>query len=164
MTHHSPTPYSTETCNNYFTRLYRPSLCNYKALYQMLNKYLPCKKAVVYNTIWRLIFIFLLWHLWGNIRVGNASHARWLGLNFMLLCSSFLDVTLLLQQSLLAVFYDSPNLLPLATSLDKCGKGVILPQPRRTPLRWEWTECLWWLFSSTKVSQYNFVQTQNRIF
>lgn len=35
---------------------------------------------------------------------GNASYDRWLCLNFMLLCCSFLDVTLLLQQKLLAVF------------------------------------------------------------
>lgn len=71
----------------------------------------------------------------------------------MSLC--FLDATLLLQQSFLAVFYDSPNLHPLATSLDKCGRGIILPQPRRIPLHWEGIVILWWLFNFAKLPEYN---------
>lgn len=130
-------------------------------------KHEPCtvKKSwccLQYNMMLGINFVFQ--HLWGDVKVGNASHARWLCLSFMLLCSSFLDIRLLLQQSSLAVFYCSPNLLPLATRLDKCGKGVILPQLRRTPLHWEWIVCLQWLFTSTKVPQCNFVHTQNRIF
>ncbi len=44
-------------------------------------------------------------------------------------------------------FYGSPNLLPLATSLEECVKGVILPQPRRTPQHREWKVCVYSRFS-----------------
>lgn len=85
MTHHSSSLYKffTNQCSYALTRLYRP-LCN--------------NNRLLWYTVMLNIY-FLSDHLRGNVKVGNASHARWLCFNFMLLCSSFLDVSLLLQQN-----------------------------------------------------------------
>lgn len=111
-----------------------------------------------------LFFFFLFKHLWGNMRPGNASYARWLCLNFMLLCSSFLDVTLLLQQSLQAVFLRLPGLTSTGNKpgqmWPECHSATARTNP---PLHWEQIQCLWRLYMSPKVPQCNFAHTQNRI-
>lgn len=72
----------------------------------MLRQHRPWKvKKLTSTTIWCSIFI-----LWGERKVGSASHGRWLCLNFMLLCSSYLDISLLLHQSLLEVVLQLPKL------------------------------------------------------
>lgn len=103
MTHCSPTPHFTK--NLIILQGYTVLLCNYKLLHEIFKQHVPCKKAdVVYNTIGCLILTFcflasIFVAIWVLVMLQMPG-----GLNFMLLYSSFLDATLLLQQNLLAVF------------------------------------------------------------
>lgn len=81
----------------------------------------------------------LLQHLWGNIKIGRVSSGRLLCLNFMMLCSSFLDVALLLQQRLMADFLWLSNLTG-----NEPGRMWRL-QPGWAPLQRDGTHSLCWL-------------------